>query len=304
MINYYKNEQGSLVEGKEYFINSWIKVVEPNELEINELVERFKLAKDNVIDGLDIHETPRIEEDGGNVYVYLRVPTSKIEGETTSSFLIILTKRNIITISKFELEIFDKIINSKRAINTGNRIHSIMKFLSFVNLFYAVSVRKIVKEVKKDRKKLLGLSDRDIRDLVLKEDILNDYLSSFSPLIGMHRGLLKIKTFKLLKNDREFIEDLVIDLEQTLLSCKNALKSISNMRDYYTTALSVNLNKVITLLTIFTILLTIPTVISGIYGMNVVLPLQGNANVFWILLSIIVGIWVVLFFIFKKMRII
>jgi len=303
MIKYYKTKRGKLIKFEHKVVNSWVQVVDPTEQEIEYLVSEFGIEKDYLIDGLDIYETPRVDENNKIIYIYLRVPTNKGESPT-SSFLIILAQKYVFTISKENLEIFEKIIESKRPINTSSKLNFVMRFLSLVSIFFSAHVRKIMKEVKRDRSKLANLKEKDILSLILKEDILNDYLSSFSPLVGMHKDLMKIKTLKFSEANKEFIGDLVIDLEQTYKTCKSALRSISNMRDYYSVTLSNDLNKIITILTIFTIFLTIPTLVSGIYGMNIFLPLQKLNYAFWIIMGIIVLIWIIMLILLRKLRII
>ncbi len=304
MITYYKRlvRKGELKKLESYAKDCWINVTDPNENEIDFLVDNFSLEKDLLLDGLDIYEIPRIEEVGGKVYIYLTVPTSKIANEYTSSFLIIFSKNIFITISKSSLEIFDRIMNSKNFL-TNKRIRILLQMLLFLSNSFSVKIRNILKEVKKDRRNIKNLKDKDILDLVIQEDILNDYLASFSPLIHMHAMMLKLKSVKFIENEKEFIEDLIVDLNQTLTSCKSTLKTISNMRDYYQTTLSNSLNQILKILTIFTVFLTIPTVISGIYGMNISLPGQGLGNIFWILVGLIIGIWGIILIIFKKVKI-
>ena len=76
------------------------------------------------------------------------------------------------------------------------------------------------------------------------------------------------------------------------------------MRDYYSTTLTNNLNRTITVLTVFTIFLTIPTLISSIYGMNITLPLQDNPGIFILLTGIVILIWAIVFIGFKKWKVI
>ena len=305
VINYYKKivKKEKLKKIKDYSIGSWINVVDPDEKEIDFLVNKFRLDKDLVIDGLDIHEIPRIEEENGKAYIYLTIPTSKIQNEYTSSFLIIISKGNFITISKNNLEIFDKIINAQKDFLTNNQTRCLLQILLYLSNAYTIRIRKILKEVRKDRRNIKKLKDKDILDLVLQEDILNDYLSSFSPLIHMHAMILRLKSIKFKEDEKDFIEDLIIDLNQTLTSCKTTLKTISNMRDYYQTTLSNSLNSILKILTIFTVFMTIPAVISGIYGMNVSLPWQNIGNVFWILAGIVGLVWTIVFVILKKSKV-
>ncbi len=304
MINYYKKHLNSRIKKiGQLAKDSWVKVVNPNEEEIRFLIKQFKLDKDSLLDGLDQNEVPRVEEDGKLVYIYLRVPTSKVENESTSSFLVILSKENVITVSRHDLEIFER-IGASKLFNTDNKERSLLQLLFYVFRAYSINVRRILKEVKSDRRNIRKLRERDIFDLVLQEDILNDYLSSFSPLIGMYNKILKIRSLRFKEEEKEFIEDLVVDLNQTFNTCKASLKTITNMRDYYSTTLTNNLNRTITVLTVFTIFLTIPTVISSIYGMNISLPLQSSPSIFLLLTGITILIWLIVFVGFKKWKII
>ena len=62
------------------------------------------------------------------------------------------------------------------------------------------------------------------------------------------------------------------------------------------------LNATIQTLTILTIILTIPTIVASLYGMNVPLPLAHNPLAFWMILTIIVLAVSVVILIFKKSR--
>ena len=306
MIDYYKKglRDLSLRKLEKFEFGSWVHVTNPTKKEIDFLTDKFKLNKDDLADGLDIYENPRIEQEGENIYIFIRVPTERIEQETTSAFLIILADDTLITVSKFPLAIFDKIIESNINFITIQKSKFLLKLLSIVSRMYEVSVRNILKEVKASRRQLSRFDNKDIMNLVLNEDKLNDYLSSFSPLIDMYNRILKIKFIKFYKQDKELIEDLIIDLNQTLKTCEFSLKSISNMRDYYSTTLSSNINTIITILTVFTVFLTIPTVISSIYGMNVPLPLQHFQGFFWLFLFLVLLIWGILFLVLRRKKIV
>ena len=119
----------------------------------------------------------------------------------------------------------------------------------------------------------------------------------------MHNQILKLKSLKFKENQKDFIENLIIDLNQTFRTCKSALKTISNMRNYYSTTVSNNINEAITVLTIFAVFLTVPAIFSSIYGMNIALPFQNNPNVIWFLLCSVVFIWVIVFILLKRRKI-
>ena len=113
-----------------------------------------------------------------------------------------------------------------------------------------------------------------------------------------------MKKAKFFEADKEIIEDLMVEANQGFDLCKSSLKTISNIRDYYLVILSNKLNRIITVLTIFTILISIPAAISGIYGMNIALPLQKNPLAFSYIILLMVLIWMGMLFYFKKKNII
>ena len=303
MIEYHARtiKKEKLKKLNKYSKDSWINVIDPDEKEIELLVEDFKLNKALVIDGLDIHEIPRIEEEGEKIYVFLSIPTLKIPNEYTCSFLIIISRNLFITISKTDLDFLDIITNAGDFL-TNQKTKGLLQILFLLSNKTSHEIRKILKQVRINRSNIKKLTEKDIFNLVIWEDELNDYLSDFNSIIDIHKKLLKLKSLKFREDEKEFIEDLTIDLYQTLNSGSSSIKSISNMRDYYSTTISNKLNKILTTLTIFTVLLTIPTIISGIYGMNISLPGQNSSMIFLKLIGIVVLIWGVIITFFKKFK--
>ncbi len=304
MIEYFKrvSTDRKIKKVQSYCNNCWVNLLNPSEDEIDFAVKEFKLEKDNVLDGLDVFEVPRTEEENKKAYIFLRVPFNK-ERQHTVSFLIILDNHKIITISKEPVNVLNKIKENKIKVFTDKKINFLVKILSYISKEYNASVRKIIKEVKSDQRNLIKLKEKDISDLILREDALNDYLYSFIPLINLHKRIVKLKAIKFNEEEKEFVEDLIIDLDQTFLNCRTTLKTLSSMRDYYSASLSNKINRTITVLTIFTVFLTIPTVLSSIYGMNVPLPFQDQQNFILFFLIITIVLWIIAFISFKKIEV-
>ena len=304
MIEYFKkikNKDG-IEKIDEFEEGCWVSVTNPTEEEIKELVEKFDLHKENIIDGLDIHENSRFEVEKKKTYIYLTAPTEKIPHENDSSFLIIYGKKQLITISKTPLEIFEKILNEKSRFLSFSISKNLVKILFFVSRLFEESVRKMRKETKSNKTDLSKLKTTDIEQLIHYEEKLNEYVSSFETTINTYTKILRSKSLNFIKKDEEIIEDLIIDLNETLNLCKQTLKTISNMRTYYSTKLSNDLNKTVTILTLVTIFISIPTLIVGIYGMNVILPFQNNSGAFGYILLLILAILGILLIILKKTK--
>lgn len=112
--------------------------------------------------------------------------------------------------------------------------------------------------------------------------------------------LLKGNFVTLHEEDRELGEDLVQSNEQLIKMCNSNIKRVINTRAAYDNILSNNLNQIMKLLTAVTVILTIPTMISGIFGMNVSLPMADNPYAFIIIMSITVAASFGLLFVFLK----
>jgi magnesium transporter len=297
MIEYYnkKNEEDSVEKLSEFKKGCWVHVVNPTKEELLFLVDKLNLSEANLIDGVDIHENPRFEIENKMSYIYLTAPTKKIKLEHDSSFLVVYAKDFFLTLAKNNLEIFDTILNPKTNFNKFTKSRNLIKILYIVSRMYEKSVHKILKESKENRAELSQLRNKDIEKLINYEDKLNAYISSFGRTINTYNRILRDKSVKFIKKDEVIIEDLIIDLNETLELCKQTSKRISNMRNYYSTKLSNDLNKTVTVLTVMTIFLSIPTLISSIYGMNVPLPFQDSSRLLPMLLIIASSIGVFFF---------
>ena len=144
MIEYFiKSKNQDKIEKVKSFVDGcWVNVFNPSTKEVDFLVKKFNLNKANFMDGLDIHENPRFEIEDKETYIYLTTPTSNIEQEYDSSFLIIYSEKNFITISKYSLEIFEKILDIKRKFKNFSHSRNLLKILFFISNSFEKSTSK------------------------------------------------------------------------------------------------------------------------------------------------------------------
>jgi magnesium transporter len=159
------------------------------------------------------------------------------------------------------------------------------------------------------RKKMRGasalledISNKEIAQLVLYESIINDLLSALVPTNIIISNLLSGKIFALSENEHELIEDIFLGIGQLIELSQSTLKNTVNIREAYSTIMTNNLNRVIKLLTILTIVLTIPMIISGFLGMNIPVPLADSPYGFILTVGISIAISIGLFYILKKKK--
>ena len=171
-----------------------------------------------------------------------------------------------------------------------------------INTSFEKLTVSVVKHVRVEKKSPADLNEKDLYNLLEQEDILNNLVSSYHHMDLLYERMMKKINF--FEQDKEIIEDLITETNQGFNLCKSSLRSISNIRKYYDISLSNKLNRIITILTVFTIIISIPAAISGIYGMNVFLPFQTKPWAFYLISGVITVICLSLLGYLKKKKVI
>ena len=111
-----------------------------------------------------------------------------------------------------------------------------------------------------------------------------------------------LSTIKHYEDDNDLLDDVIIENKQAIEMASIHREVLSGTMDAFASVISNNQNIVMKLLTAITILLTIPTLISGIWGMNVLVPFADNQYGFWIVLGIIAAILIPVIIIMIRKR--
>ena len=301
MITYYKRRIGNkkIRQISSIEIGGWINVVNPSQQEIKKLCKKLELDRRSLLSGLDKNEIPRLDFIGKNTYLFTKdiLPSQK-----TQTFLIVIGKDFLLTLSQDKPSFLNKILKGKVEFFTTQKLKSLIEILFLINEGLEKATVKIVRDVQIKRLKKTELSENDLEALLEEEDFLNRLISSYQYIVLVYNRAVKKIPF--LKEDKELLEDLIEETDQGFNLCRSALKNISNIREYYTIVLSNRLNKTISILTVFTVLISLPNLIAGIYGMNIALPFAEDSLAFlYITISSLIGL---IFFIlyFKKSKII
>ena len=271
MITYYKKtvRERELIKLKRFETGCWINVINPTEEEINFLVRKFGIDKQNIFSGLDEDEVPRVEFERDKIYIIVK--TIYPRRPYLQTLLILLANNFILTLSKIQPDFIIEIL-SERKITTTQKYKTMIIFLSKINKEFEREIIKTVRLVNALAASSKKIKEREIYTLLEHEEKLNFYISSYHYKKPIYEKLIKKLNFY--EEDKDIVEDLIIDSEEGLNLCKSSLKTISNIRSYYDVMMSTRMNRTITILTLFTIFLSVFTAISGFYGMNVVLPFQ------------------------------
>ncbi|MCL4208496.1 magnesium transporter CorA family protein [Patescibacteria group bacterium] len=298
-----RHEQNEPIQLLNDFVpDSWIHMEEPSLKEIDTLVDQFELDPWIVADALDLFELPRIEKDEDKLYYFARYPiyTPELDQIGTAPLLIVIGKNFFITIcpKKFaNVSLFEK---GKIDFQTSQKANLLGEILSTIDDEYESLIKKLSKQIKQQASNFEKITNKKITQFVNFENVLDDLLFSLYPTSITLGRLLKGRFMKLGEEEEELIEDLIQNNEQLTKMCESNSKRVINTREAYANILSNNLNKIMKLLTAVTVILTIPTMVSGIFGMNVAIPLSDHPLGFWIIIVSTAFSAIGLFFFFLR----
>ncbi len=295
---YYRNLRDKQLQTLDtYRIGSWVHVQEPTDDELAELVKKYSLDEGLLKDATDQYEVPRLEVEDGGIYIFSRYPYSRLHQITTSPILFILKDQNIITVTKEKPPLLDGFLQ-RNIFFTTQKIKLFLQLFTVINTSYNSYLHTMSRETRSSSYELEKISNKDIATFVEYERVLNDFNLALVRTNTVLKNLLSHKYIKLYEEDRDLIEDLFLNNDQLIQITKENLTSIVNIRDAYSTIMTNNTNRVIRFFTAVTVILTIPTIIASIYGMNVALPFQDAPLAFMGVMIVILILSVGLVFMF------
>ena len=303
---YYKSLRSQQVkELEDYQRGCWVYVEAPDEAEVKQLTDKFKVEQSLVEDALDIDEMPRLERDGDQSYIYVRFAYKNDEEElVTVPLLFIFGQDILITVSMMPLPSLDIFLNGKIEFATTQRAKLVLQILQQIDENYETFISRTSKQIKLIRSRLRGheISNQDFIDFVMIEDELNEFLSSLMPTNATLRRLLLGRYMPLFDEDQDIVEDLLLNNEQSIEACNSNLKSIDNIREAYSSISSHNLNSTMKVLTVATVLIALPNVFYGMYGMNVPLPFQEEPWAYFMIVGFTLFMIVFIFWFARKRK--
>lgn len=283
---------------------AWIRVENPDKKELAKLSEEFDLDVGHLHDAVDPLEVPRLEIEGKTSYLFTRIPVKDDGTAVTVPILITYTEDNVITVSNRKLTSIDQWIGRDATIITTQKTKLLLQILHHINTTFVTHVNVIGRQIRAISLQLhkADINNREISQLVAYEGVLQDFMSSLIPTNAILTQLLSGRIIKFYEEDKDFVEDLVLSTNQLVELCRANLKTIVSLREASATIMTNNLNRVIKLLTSLTVILMVPNLITGLYGMNVHLPLSEHPLAFFFVLSAIVSMTVITFYVFLRNR--
>jgi magnesium transporter len=271
----YWNTQEGLTQLSEWQPNCWIQVTCPTEEDQRELEEKFNIPDYFMSDISDTDERARYEYDDGWMLIILRIPYVKeIRSRTpyTTVPLGIIHKRDVtITVCYYETNMMIDFVSFQQKRGEGFTDYVDMIFRLFLSsaVWYLKRLKQISMLVDKAKRNL----DREVNnESLIGLSRLQDSLTYFITSIRGNETLLSKLKFKLQIDelDADLIEDVNIEMSQARETASIYSNILESTMDTYQSIINNNMNTVMRTLTSVTIIMMIPTLITSMFGMNLV----------------------------------
>ncbi|MCU4138688.1 MAG: Mg2+ and Co2+ transporter CorA [Thermodesulfobacteria bacterium] len=316
MFRIYKSEKGLFVPAEKPYPNTWICLFNPSEEEISYIEKKFRILPEFLRYPLDEEERPRIEKEEQQILIILRVPDVVSRGlfikYETIPIGIILTEENIITVCLKDHPIFEEFItlaNRSKVFDLNRPVYFTLNFILAVTSLYIKLLRQIDKTLEEYEEEVFrAIENEEILKMLSIEKTLTYFNTS---LQGNDTVLTKIQSgryIRLTEEEMELLEDVQIENKQAIEMTKVFLNIVAGTMDAYTSVINNNLNLIMKFLASIAIILSIPTIIYSMYGMNIPLPFQhlspfkGSPHAFYIVNFLTIFLCAFLFFILRKKR--
>lgn len=271
---------------------SWVHVVEPTAEELARLKD-IGVPADFLTHLADPDERARAEhDDNGLILIVLRFPYALgSEADVpyaTVPLTIIITERWLVTITPKATGFLQKFATGHvRGLSTVKRTRFVLHLLWHIANAYLGHVREINAAVDALEDKLQrSLRNQEVLGLLKYQKSLVYFTTALKSNELVLERLQKGRLLHLYEEDDELLDDVLIEVRQAQEMTSISESILSQMMDAFASIISNNLNVVMKVLTSVTIVISLPTLLASLYGMNVPLPGAGHPLAFIVVLGV------------------
>ena len=290
----------------------WICMTKPSEEELEAVQKLYDIDPDDLAAALDEEETSRIDVEDNYTLILVDIPTVEIRNDknryVTIPLGVILLKDAIITVCLEDTPLLNLFTGRKASqFSTHMKSRFILQILFANAKLYLRYLRSINKQSETLEKSLHDSTENSVLiDMMELGKSLLYFTTSLKATDILLDKLTKTPSIKRYPEDEELLEDVIIENHQALEMSEIYSGILNGMMDAYASIISNNMNVVQKFIAIATVVLSIPNIVFGAYGMNLALegmPLARSRYAFALIIgiSILMSYIVYLYFQKKKM---
>lgn len=312
MKNILQTDAGIISELQNYEEGVWVNLVSPTAEEIAEVAFQYDIDPIDVRAALDDEETSRVQLEDGYTLILMDIPLEEVRNNrnayTTIPLGIILVRDAIITVCAKDnvvLDIFRK--NNIKGFSTKKRMRFVYQIMFKASSVYQNYLRVIDKRRGEIENRAINddTEDMDLIDLHELESNLVYFATSLNANKVVLERLTRYKRIEQYPEDSELLDDVIVENRQAMEMTQIYRDITHGTRELISTIINNRLNDVMKILTSITLVMAIPTIISGLYGMNVSgrwMPLSDTPHGFLIICVMTAVICIVALLILKRKK--
>ncbi len=294
MVKLFKEENNKLIciEKEENILskiekNMWIHLVSPTTKDISIISKIVNIEEDELLTMLDEEESARLDKDDDFTLIVLDVPVLVNHYYETYPFAIIYNDDYFITICKKDIKLLDLMRKKFKKIEPHKHVRLTLQIMYRIVSSYITSL-KVLNAKRNEIEKAIHESTKN--DDLLELMNLNKSLVYFSTSLNAHKVVInklkRLEEYKKYEADFDLMEDVEVENNQAIEMCSIYREILAGMMDVFSSIISNNLNTVMKVLAIITLIISIPTLIASLFGMNVRVPFDDNALGFYIIIGL------------------
>ncbi len=286
----------SQLSGQDCGLGLWLDLCEPDAGELRRAAELTGVDERLIEHALDLHECPRIEVDDEATLLILRAPFLETRhGDLRHSTLpvgVVLAPGALITICRQADAPLAEILRRVRQRNTQasplrpeQLICALTKGVAQLFMHYLKDISARIQEVEQDLARSRSNDDLMVL-LALQKSVTyfhsalktNDFIIDRLVRKGLTVGASARLAFT--EDEADVLDDALTDTRQGIYMSKIFNEVLNSISGVYSSIISNSVNQIMKVLTSFTVVLMVPTLVTSMYGMNISLPLQGHPSAF------------------------
>ncbi len=308
MIQYFKNIDHQTIAADKAEAGTWVNVLPPlKQEEFNELSKTLEIPIGFLKDSLDIDERSRYEIDDNVKLVVIKTPTENNSFNESDAFYItipiciILTHNQIVTVNSFENEAIKKFLNTFQNRSMDKKNMMVLKIFEKITTNFQDYLKEInLRRNTLEQKLYIANRNEDLLQLMRIQKSLVYFITALRSNELLMMKMARTNFLQLNEEEKDFLDDLVVETSQALEMANTYTNILNSTLDAFATIISNNQNEVLKRLTTVTISLSVPVLITSIYGMNVPIPYKDSPYAFWV--PVIISLIIVAFVIWNYLN--
>jgi len=295
MVKYYLSRNSHLEQLEEQVPGCWISLINPSEAELIKTSKELELDMDTLKAALDAYERSRIEIDENYTMILVNIPTVEEHNEkelyNTIPLSVIIAKDVVITVCSEDTPILHPFAAGRvRDFYTFMKSRFILQILYRTATLYLHYLNIIDRKSDEVENKLhKSTKNHELIELLKLEKSLVYFTTALRSNEAVLEKLFRYDFIKKYPDDQDLLDDVIVENKQAIEMANIYSGILSGMMDAFASVISNNLNIVMKVLTIISVVMAIPTMIFSAFGMNVNIGAMSFTQAPWGFAAIVVG---------------